>query len=496
MNAMRAAWTNPLLAIPLLVLGLLAVARLARLRPVMRPLVLPYALAALAATFTLLGGRADPFAPGWLSLFVLLPVLVLFVRGSVILLQELFRRSSGESPPSLLESVVAVLLYAVGIGVIAHRWLGLELGPFLAGSAVVGAVVGLALQETLGNLFAGVALHTEAPFQVGDWVRLGDREGRVEQISWRAMRLRTWFGDTLTIPNNEAARHSILNLSQPRQPHSRLVTIGVNYNTPPNKVITVLSHLLEQIPQMPPEPAAVIRVVGYHDFAIQYEIRYFLADYQDYRAIEGEIFRLIWYHFRRHGIAIPFPIRDVYLHQPESTAPREEAETRLMRALRGIDLFRPLSEEELRLAAANFRQLHYAAGERLIEEGSSGEGFFVIDRGEVEVTKEIGGKRRTLARLMEGQFFGEMALLTGEPRSATVVALTDVDVFTIDKAGFNNVLVKNPAIAVDISTILSERQEALVQAKGDVTAKFDNSLHRSGELKQHILDRIRSYFGL
>jgi len=311
------------------------------------------------------------------------------------------------------------------------------------------------------------------------------------------MRLRTWFGDTLTIPNNDAARHSILNFSQPREPHSRLVAIGVNYQTPPNKVITVLSHLLEQIPQLPPEPAPVIRVLGYHDFAIQYEIRYFLSDYADYRAIEGEIFRLIWYHFRRHGITIPFPIRDVYLHQPESDqAPREEAETRLMRALHGIDLFRPLSEDELRQAATNFRQLHYAAGERLIEEGSTGEGFFVIDRGEVEVTKEIGGKRRTLARLMEGQFFGEMALLTGEPRSATVVALTDVDVFTIDKAGFNNVLVKNPAIAVDISTILSERQEALVQAKGDVTAKFDDSLHRSGELKQRILDRIRSYFGL
>jgi CRP-like cAMP-binding protein len=97
---------------------------------------------------------------------------------------------------------------------------------------------------------------------------------------------------------------------------------------------------------------------------------------------------------------------------------------------------------------------------------------------------------------MEGQFFGEMALLTGEPRSATVIALTDVDVFTIDKAGFHNVLVKNQAIAVDISAILSERQEALVQAKGDVTAKFDQSVHAAGELKQRILDRIRSYFGL
>lgn len=487
---------NPLFGVPLLVLGLLALARLARLRPALRPLVLPYVLAASAASVSLIAGRAELFAPGWLSLFVLVPILVLVVRGSVVVIDTLFRRSAGEAPPSLLESVVAVILYGIGAGVIAHRWLGFELTPFLAGSAVVGAVVGLALQETLGNLFAGIALHTEAPFHVGDWVRLGESEGRVEQVSWRAMRLRTFYGDTLTIPNNEAARHSILNFSQPRQPHSRLVMIGVNYHTPPNKVISVLSNLLEQIPQLCREPAPIIRIVGYHDFTIQYEIRYFLTDYEDYRPIEGEVNHLIWYHFRRHGIEIPFPIRNVYLHPVESgEGPRELAETRLMRALRGIDLFRPLSDEELSLAASRFHKLHYAAGERLIEEGSSADSFFVIDRGEVEVSKQIGAKRRTLARLMEGQFFGEMALLTGEPRSASVAALTDVDVFTIDKPGFHEVLVKNPAIAVDISAILSDRQEALTQAKGDVTAKFEEAAS-AGELKQRILDRIRSYFGL
>jgi CRP-like cAMP-binding protein len=237
-------------------------------------------------------------------------------------------------------------------------------------------------------------------------------------------------------------------------------------------------------------------MVGYHDFTIQYEVRYFLNDYEDYRAIEGEIHRLIWYHFRRHGIEIPFPIRNVYLHQADGAETTGETPvTRLMRALSGIDLFRPLTDEEMSLAASRFRQLHYAAGERLIEEGSPGDSFFVIDRGEVEVSKQLGAKRRSLARLMEGQFFGEMALLTGEPRSATVVALTDVDVFTIDKAGFHDVLVKNPTIAVDISAILSERQEALSQAKGDVTAKFEPG-PSTGELKQRILGRIRSYFGL
>ena len=231
--------------------------------------------------------------------------------------------------------------------------------------------------------------------------------------------------------------------------------------------------------------------MGYHDFTIHYEVRYFFTAYVEYRRIEGEIYRLIWYHFRRHGIEIPFPIRNVYLHQADTAeSPKEAPATRMERALREIDLFRPLSDQELRTAAARCRALHYAAGERIIEEGAPGDSFFVVDRGEVEVSKELGGVRRTLARLMEGQFFGEMALLTGERRAATVMAATDVDLFTLDKTGFQDIIVGNPAIAVDISTILSERRQALDQAEGDLTAPFQHTASR-GELKEKILDRIR-----
>jgi small-conductance mechanosensitive channel len=417
------------------------------------------------------------------------------VRGTVITFDLLFRRSQGETPPSLLNSVVSVLLYGLGAGLIARYWFGVELTPVLATSAVVGAVVGLALQDTLSNLFAGISLHTASPFQAGDWVRVGSHEGRVDEITWRAVRLRTWDGDLLTVPNNEVARHSILNFSQPAEPHSRLLLIGVSYETPPNQVIAVLHRLLAQIPELASDREPVVRVVAYKDFAIEYEVRYFLHSYPDYRRIEGEIHRLIWYHFRRNGIEIPFPIRNVYLHTAEAGAvQRAEPSLRLERTLRGVDLFQPLSDDEVSLAASRFRRLHYAAYERLIVEGEPGDSFFVIDRGEVEVSKRLAGRERSLARLMEGQVFGEMALLTGEPRSATVTAVSDVDVFTIDKAGFLDVLLKNPKIADDISTILSERQEAMNLAQGEATVRFEGSSR--GEIKQHLLGRIRGYFGL
>ena len=291
---------DSLIVVPLALLSLLALARLARLRPTLRPLVGPFAACAVVAVATVFTG--PPSEGSWLALLFLLPLLMLVVRATSLAFQWVFQRRQGSAAPSLLDSVVSVLLYGVGLGAIIHQWFGLELTPFLATSAVVGAVVGLALQDTLGNLFAGIALHSEAPVRVGDWVRVGDRDGRVEQVSWRAMRLRTWDGDTLTVPNNEVSRHAVLNYSLPRAPHSRVLGVGVSYLTPPNRVIDVLRKVVEQVDGVPEEPPSSIRIVGFHDSAIQYEIRYHFERYEDYRRIEGDLHRLVWYHFRRHGI--------------------------------------------------------------------------------------------------------------------------------------------------------------------------------------------------
>jgi small-conductance mechanosensitive channel len=433
----------------------------------------------------------DVIPPTPLALVLLaLPSLVLLVRASVLAFQAAFRRSQGAPPPELLASLVSFLLYALGAGLIAHTWFGFELTPFLATSAVVGAVVGLALQETLGNLIAGIALHTEAPFRVGDWVQTAGREGAVEQISWRATRLRTLEGDTVTIPNNEVARHAVLNYSLPPGPHSRVLSLSASLQVPPNQVIAVLGGLLREAEGVLQDPAPRVLLESYRDASAQYQVRYFTARYEDSKETEAEILRLVWYHFHRHGIAIPPASHEVFVHTV-TPPPGDAQASRLEAALRGIDLFRTLDEEAMGLVVSRFRKHHYGAGERIIEEGSSGDSFFIVDRGEVEVRRS--GRRKPLARLAEGQFFGEMALLTGERRNAEVVAVTDVDLFTIDKAGFQDVIVAHPSIAGDISAILAERRESLAR---DEPVEPEALAAGPGELKDRILDRIRDYFGL
>jgi CRP-like cAMP-binding protein len=323
---------------------------------------------------------------------------------------------------------------------------------------------------------------------------VADRDGRIEQVSWRAMRLRTWDGDTLTIPNNEVSRHALLNYSVPSSPHSRLVLVQVGYETPPNRAIAVLRAALAQVEGMAAGVSPNVRIVSYQDSAIRYEVRYFFGSYEDYRAIEGDVYRMIWYHLRRAGIPFSLPISAVQIHQP---GPPEATADRLLPALRGIDLFQTLSDQELRTVASHLRPLHYAAGERIIEEGSAGDSLFLVDRGEVRVLRRMGGTPREIARLGEGECFGEMAMLTGQQRTATVVAATDVDVFMIDKAGFQDVLAGNPNVAVDISALLARRRAALHDAEADlITSIRAGAGAGDGDLRQRILDRIRSYFGL
>lgn len=477
--------------VPAALVAILSAARFAQKHPALRPLVGPFTASVLATALVLL---ASPARSTWLLLLLVFPFLSLVVRGSVLVFRWFFQRRQGTAPPALLDSVISVLFYGIGAATVARYWFGLELAAFLATSAVVGAVVGLALQDTLGNLFAGIALHTEAPFRVGDWVRVGDRDGRVEQVSWRAVRLLTWDGDLLTLPNNEVARHALLNYSEPRRAHSRFVIVQAGYASAPNEVISAIRQALRQVDGLLADPAPGVRILAYRDYAIDYEVRYYFRGYEDYRRLEGELYRLVWYQFRRSGIEFPYPTRTVHLHQAEPPPPVPDRTERLERTLRTIDLFRTLTDDEIRQAASRFKVLHFSAGERVIEESTPGDSFFLLEKGEVAVSKAIGGATRPLARLGPGEFFGEMALLTGERRTATVTAATDVTLYVLDKAGFQEVLARNPAIAIDISHLLAERRDALSHAQDEATQPFRTPASEGA--KQDLLDKIRHYFGI
>lgn len=371
---------------------------------------------------------------------------------------------------------------------------GLNLNVLAVSSLVVGYIVGNATQDTLGNLISGVALNAERPFHIGDWVTVSGHTGVVVDTTWRATRLRTRAEDYIVIPNSSIAKEPILNFSRPTRSHGCYATIGLDYDTPPNKARHVILDTLKGITEVLREPAPCVYLSSYADFSINFRIKYFIDDYARLDAIESLVMDRLWYAFKREGISIPFPVSDVRMRNATQEEVRHAAaEQEAVRALLAqVDLLRSLNAEELTRLAASVRSVPYAEGETLVRQGEPGETFYVVRQGRVSVlVAGADGRAVSVAQLGPGAFFGEMSLLTGEARSATVRADTDAIVLTVSKAMFAGLLQSDPALAERLAAVLEARQ-ADRQAK--LSAQAPAGAAAAG--REPLLLRIRRFFGL
>ncbi|MEI6787555.1 MAG: mechanosensitive ion channel family protein [bacterium] len=371
---------------------------------------------------------------------------------------------------------------------------GVNLNVLAFSSLVVGYIVGNATQDTLGNLISGLALNTERPFQIGDWVTVGSYTGMVVDTTWRATRLRTKADDYIVIPNSSIAKEAIVNFSRPTRNHGCYQVIGVSYDTPPNKAREVMLKVLAECPEVCAEPAPSVFLTGYGDFSVNFTIKFFIADFARQDPIQSGMMDRLWYAFRREGISIPYPIQDcrerdsVVDQHVERAAVRES----IRKLLIGVDLFQSLSPAELE-GLVERETLHlFAAGEKLCRQGEAGESFYIISRGRVAVqVAGIDGRPVPVAQLGAHAFFGEMSLLTGEPRSGTVVAETDVEVVCISKDDFAGVLKSNPELAGKLAVILekrlSDRQEKMAAVSSSGAAPVTHMA---------LAARIRRFFGI
>ena len=369
-----------------------------------------------------------------------------------------------------------------------------NLNVFAASSLVVGYIVGNASQDTLGNLFAGLALNAERPFHIGDWLTVGGHTGILVDTTWRATRLKTKTNDYIVIPNSAIAKESIINYSRPTRSHGCYLHVGVSYDAPPNQVRAVILGVLREATGVCKEPAPCVYLAGYGDFAVNFTIKFFLEDYAQLDPIQSGVMDRIWYAFRREGISIPYPIRDVRHREAlaDEATQRTAGGNIIRQLLSGVELFQTLSAEELE-KLADAAKLHlYAAGENLCLEGEAGDSFYVIREGRVAVlVASGGGPMVTAAHLSSGAFFGEMSLLTGEPRSGTVCAETDVEVLRVAKQDFAGLLQANEGLAGKIASVLEER----LAERQNLRTAFANQ-ETNPEIRTALATRIRRFFGL
>jgi small-conductance mechanosensitive channel/CRP-like cAMP-binding protein len=327
----------------------------------------------------------------------------------------------------------------------------------MATTAVGAVVIGLALQDTLGNLFAGLAIQIEKPFRVGDWVTIGGHDGLVSEITWRATKMRTKAGNFVVVPNSVLARDTITNYCEPSRSLRLQVEVGASYDVPPNVVKSVIRDALQDVPALLHDRPTEILLVEFASSSIVYRIRFWVNDFEADERIKDLVRSHIYYAFRRNNITIPYPIQ-VELSADEGGLPAARSAVG-PDTLSSVALFSTLTEAERTQLLAIARPMLYAAGEAIVRQGHAGRSLFVVVRGEASVT--LSGTQGEVARLKAGDVFGEMSMLTGEVRTATVTAVTDCDLLELDADAFRRVALTNPSVLERIATVTASRRAEL-----------------------------------
>jgi small-conductance mechanosensitive channel/CRP-like cAMP-binding protein len=363
--------------------------------------------------------------------------------------------------PRIVQDAIVIGLFAVAATLLLRE-------RILATTAIGAVILGLALQETLSNLFAGLAIQIEKPFRVGHWVTIGGQDGLVSEITWRATKVRTTAGNFVIVPNSALARDTITNYSEPTLETRAEVEVGAGYETPPNDVKATIRDAIRDIGLIAGSREPEVLVADFGASAIVYRVRVWTTDFvaADGR-IQDRLRSQIYYAFRRAGINIPYPIQ-VEMQKPEGE-PAPPDRSALAHTLGAVDIFTSLSEQQRAELADASRLALYAAGEVIVREGDAGSSMFVMSSGEAIVTLlETNGE---VARIQPGGFFGEMSLLTGDPRSATVTAATDCELLEIRADAFRRVVLPDPAIVEQITSAVVTRRAELESHRVARTAR-------------------------
>src|SRR5579872_5542023 len=395
-----------------------------------------------------------------------------FLWGVIRLLMDAVDYSSRRDrrdASNILRDLISLILYAaVLVGVLAADF-QVNVYSLVASVGVLGVVIGFAVQKTFGDIFSGLALQLQRPFEHGDWVRSVQFLGRVQSIGMRSTTVLTRGNERLEIPNSAIAIEVLTNYGAP--PVCDEISIGISYSEPPNRVREAMLKVMRDVQHVLAEPAPEVLAWEYGDSAIKYRIKYWIPDYALQEQIRNSLVTSLWYALRRNHMEIPFRIQTIDVRSPQiSRRPQEEFEKEIIQELRQIDFLHNMSEQEIRLLVPNVQVHEFGAGETIVTQGETGDTMYLIRRGQVEVLgRSNNGPVRSIAVMKRPQIIGEAAMMTGEPRNATCKAQTDVEVLELNRESFSELFKQHPEAVEQISEVIANRaseREKLLKEPG------------------------------
>lgn len=411
------------------------------------------ALGLILELMTPLGAPAPVWAPYSRALGIALIwcALIRLVMESV----ENWLRRNQIQLSAITTELTLTCAYASVVALVSYRMLDFQIREMIAIPTLF-TLGQAALQQR--DMFSGLLIQSQRPFRPGDWVRIGTQVGQVQGAGWGATRILTRTGERVTIPSGVLASGVLTNYSTAGRVADEFF-IGLGYADEPWKIEGAIQKVLEDIPEVLPDPRPEVGPWEYGESSIRYRVRYWVADFSEAEYTRGQIVRNVWYALRRGATEFP---------QVAGAAPatknQEQLENLLIQDLRKVDLFKGLADDDLRIMTPSIKVSQYGRGEVIIREGAVGDCFFVLRRGRVEVLAEVADSADPIVvghidHGSERNYFGEIALLKGEPRMATVRAGTDVEVLEVNREGFAHLFRVRPESAPAIARIAASREE-------------------------------------
>jgi small-conductance mechanosensitive channel len=401
--------------------------------------------------------------------------------------------------PRILHDVVFTIVSCAAVFFIASQS-GYNLSGIIATSAVLTAIIGFSLQGTLGNIVSGLALQLDGSIHVGDWIQVGEDEGRVTDIRWRHVEVETRDWETLIIPNAELSKETVRvvgrRVGEPEQVR-RTIEFRVDYRQGPADVVRVVEKSLKaKIPGVARKPKPHVLLMDFGESFGVYGARYWLTNFQEDQATDSRVRTRIYFGLLRAGIPLSRPAHSVFL----TDTSKRHAEKRdrhvgyRMDLLASVDLFATLEESERQYLVDHLSYTPFARDEVIVEQGEEGHYLYLMTSGSVEMRLRVGEQERVVRDLGAPNYFGEMALLTGDPRMATIVALTDCECYRLDKPAFQRIIGARPEIAEQVAGLLAHRRmetDQVRQEMGDAAIASDMEVS-----KWELVSKIRRFFSL
>jgi small-conductance mechanosensitive channel/CRP-like cAMP-binding protein len=486
-----------------------------RFRPIQRPrlrrLVTVFALFA-TATFAGIGFDAADLSTWSNTCLIAAQILQAFtlVSLSATLVFAVMLPAVGIELPMIASDLLVGLGYVVvSLAILARH--GLNPTSALVSGAVVSAVLAISLQSTLGNIVGGVALQLDGSIREGDWIQLENgRQGRVRSVRWRHTVLETREWSTIIVPNAQLLATSITILGKRdgrNVPQRMVVGFNVDSRIAPSRVVAIVSEALQRsaIENVAGDPAPSVVCTefprdanGFATYAARYWIRDVAIDEPTSSLVRARIYTSLQ---RAQVPLAPHRLATTDAGDEQRASGLEHLDDRLA-AVKSVHLFRTLTDDELHTLAAGMSHVVYADGELITRQGTPGHWLYIMTAGTAEIRAHVDAEpgsiqteqKIRIARITAPDFFGEMSLMTGDPRSADVIALGDVECFRLGKDTFKTILLARPEIATELSAKLAERRVELA-ARG---AEIDGRTRREREASERarILGGIRSFFAL